>query len=539
MRTITITFASCLAFLVPQASFAQEPAVSTMAPADIFESHITEWPVGSSATGSAGIHRIEGLYPSKTGDIVLVLSGQYSLAKDLFEEGDKNERHAQHITVVWTPIDGLSIMLRQSTISNRNDAFEPVTTQNLGDPTGGFKYAMEISPGLGVGGGVVVTLPTSAHGTGVNPEALIFTGYAGASYLVTSWLAASLNVGYRLDKSDEIFEREILPVQRFTAGISSSDAIVAGLGADTYFKLGDVMAIGPFAELSMAYGLDADFDTSPMRASLGAKFFPFGEDAVEVAVGGDYAIKGTPKTGSVMAGIPPWEVFGRVVAHLGPREKATAMVGAMTCANDTECTDGQVCIEGMCGRVREVIKEVIKEVEKPVPTFAIEGGVFDQTSGDPVGSATVTFSGIEGSPLAVEYKSGKFKSWPIPVGDGLVKVTAAAPGYRSAEQTVPKGKAGTTVAVAFKIQSSGAQAMGKIKGSLKDSRSGRPIKNGQIFIPVLSKKIRTDKEGKFSAAIKAGRYQLLISHKKYVTQKKEIEIRAGDVVILNVDMSKR
>ena len=81
--------------------------------------------------------------------------------------------------------------------------------------------------------------------------------------------------------------------------------------------------------------------------------------------------------------------------------------------------------------------------------------------------------------------------------------------------------------------------MGEIRGSLKDSRSGKPVAQGQIFIPLLNKKIRPDKQGKFSAKVRAGRYQILISAKKYVTQKKEIEIRAGDVVILNLDMSRR
>ena len=74
-----------------------------------------------------------------------------------------------------------------------------------------------------------------------------------------------------------------------------------------------------------------------------------------------------------------------------------------------------------------------------------------------------------------------------------------------------------------------------MKGSIKDGRSGKPIK-GDIFIPALSKRIQADKDGTFDAELKAGRYQVLISAPKYVTQKKEIEIRAGEVVILNLDM---
>jgi len=242
-----------------------------------------------------------------------------------------------------------------------------------------------------------------------------------------------------------------------------------------------------------------------------------------------------------MAGIAPWEVFAMVAAHLGPDPVAAPqMVGPKTCTQDPECSAfGQVCVDGVCGKIREVVtvKEVVKEVERPIPTFTVEGGVFDQASGDPVGSATVQFSGTDGSPLSVDYKTGNFKSWPIPVGEGLLKVTVQAPNYRPYEETLPKGKAGETKTLALKIQSAGEAARGEIKGSLKNANTGAPLKVGQIFIPILKQTIRVDAEGKFSAQVKAGRYQVLISAPKHITQKKEVEIRAGDVVIFNVDMT--
>jgi uncharacterized membrane protein len=103
---------------------------------------------------------------------------------------------------------------------------------------------------------------------------------------------------------------------------------------------------------------------------------------------------------------------------------------------------------------------------------------------------------------------------------------------------MPKGAEGETKVVTFKLTSLGKDAVGELKGSLKDARSGVPVK-GEVFIPLIQKKFQADGEGKFSASMKAGRYQVLISAKGYTTQKKEIEIRPGDVVILNVDLSKR
>jgi hypothetical protein len=545
------------ATLLPAAALAQPPSVGTSAPAPEKDAASVAWPTGSSGHGTRGVHRVEGAVAHPAGDIVLTIGGQYSVASDLFEEGDTNERHAQQISILFVPIDNLELWLRQSMVSNRNDAFEPATTQNIGDPTFGAKYSFPLTPELGVGGGVVFMLPTSAKGTGLNPSAFVLDIFAAASYKATSWLGVHFNAGYRLDNTDDIFNRTILPVQRFTAGISQENAILAGLGVDTFFRIGDEMAIGPFAEFSAGL-VTAEFSESPMRATLGAKWFPFGEDAVDVAIGGDFALAGTPVNDGVMAGIPPWELFGHLTAHLNPPEPEVVAApnmtscitddqcpsgqacadgycarvireGPATCGTDSDCSDGQVCESGFCGTVRT----------EAVPTFSIKGGVFDQTSGDPVGNATVAFSGVEGSALAVEYKTGNFTSWPIEAGEGLVKVTASAPGYRPTEQTVPKGKKGEIKEVAFKIQSLGEAATGEIKGSLKDSRNGKAVRKGQIFIPILNQKIKTDKEGKFTATVKAGRYQVLISGKKYVTQKKEIEIRAGDTVILNLDMSRK
>jgi translation initiation factor IF-1 len=57
-----------------------------------------------------------------------------------------------------------------------------------------------------------------------------------------------------------------------------------------------------------------------------------------------------------------------------------------------------------------------------------------------------------------------------------------------------------------------------------------------IFVPVLAQKVAAEADGTFQATLKAGHYQVLISAKKYLTQKKEIRIRNGDVVIMNIDL---
>ncbi len=550
-------FASFLCVTVlPMAVAAQPPVVSARA-VSADSGRGPTWPTGGSGRGTRGVYRVDAAVANPAGDIVLSIGGQYSRASDLFVSGDTNERHAQQIGILWVPIDNLELWARQSMVSNRNDSFQPATTQNIGDPTLGAKFSFPVMTELGVGGGIAFTLPTSAKGTGLDPGAFILDVFAAVSYRAAPWLGLHVNGGYRLDNSGEIFNRDLLDVQRFTAGVSEENAILAGLGVDTSFDIGEEMAIGPFAELSAAL-VTADVGASPMRAAAGVKWFPFGEEAVDVAVGGDIAVSGTPEPDSPMAGVPPWELFGTLTAHLNPPappppSAATDLrctgndqcrdglecadgycarvvrAGPAECSTDSDCADGQSCAGGLCATV----------TIEPAPTFSIRGGVFDRTSGDPVGNANVSFSGVDGSALAVDYRSGTFVSWPLESGDGLVKVVASAPGYRPAEQTVPKGREGEVKEITFKIQSLGETATGEIKGSLKDARSGRPVRRGQIFIPILNQRIKTDSEGKFSATVKAGRYQVLVSAKRFVTQKKEIEIRAGDTVILNLDMSRK
>jgi hypothetical protein len=542
MRMCPLVVAS-LALALPAVGRAQEPSVLATSPTVARPADTELWPTGHSGIGTGGIHRVQGAYAPRAGDILLVLAGEYSLASDLFEDGDQNERYGQHVTVVWSPIQNLELLLRQSTVSNRNDAFEPATTQVLGDPDLGLKYSYRLGRRFGAAAGLIITLPTSSKGTGLKPEAVVLHAYGAFSYLPATWLSVSVNAGYRYDRSNQVFQRALLPVQRFAAGLNGLqgeqvDQVVAGLGVDTSFSLGEQMAIGPFAEVTSAIPIGADFDNGPLRATLGAKFSPFGQEAVEVAIGGDYAILGTPTADGKMAGVPPWEGFVRVIAHLGPKPAAapvTTRAGPPTCDADGDCTGADmVCTEEkLCAK--QVIRQVVEEVEKP--TFTIEGGVFDQASGDPIGAATVSISGFHGTSLAVDYESGNFKSWPIPVGDGLVKVTAVAPSCAAAEQAIKKGDAGERIPIAFKLQC--GELTGEIKGSLKDARTGKAVKNGQVFVPILSQKIKTDREGKFSATVKAGRYQVLISARRYVTQKKEIEIRAGDIVILNVGMNRR
>lgn len=494
-----------------------------------------KWPGGSSVRGTRGVNRVEAAAPLPSGTWVLTAGGKYFHASDFLVDGDSNTYSSGQFVLAWQPIELLALSASWSVVSNKNDLAEPRTTQSLGDPTIGVKLTHMVSPKLGLGLNTVLLIPTSAGGSGLKPGAFALDVQAMGSYLVLPWLSLSANAGYRLDNTDKIFgSREISRAQRFTAGVATENQILLGLGADTYFLVGERAAIGAFGEVTAGI---ASGGGSPLIATLGGRIQPAGKDVVDISLGGDVRLSGAPTDDMRLPGIPPWQLFARLSVHLGGKsESYVSVTEKNTCSDNDDCGKGQQCLDHVCTITREVVREVTKEVPMQQATFFIDGAVFDQASGDPISSAVVTIGGYETSPLAVDFNTGKFHSFPLPVGEGLIKVSVTAPNYRPTEQTIARGTGEQSAQLTFKLQSFGEQALGQIKGSIKDSRSGKPLK-GEIFIPALNKRLTTTAEGTFEADLKAGRYQVLISASKYTTQKKEIEIRAGETVILNLDLS--
>ncbi len=500
-----------------------------------------KWPAGSSTRGTRGVNRVEAAVPMPGGTWVLTAGGRYFHSSSFLGDGDTNTFSSGQFILAWQPIELIAITASWSVVSNKNDQADPRTTQSLGDPIIGLKIAHMLDNKLGLGIDTVLLIPTSAGGSGLKPSAFALDTRVLLSYLPISWLSLSANAGYRLDNTDKIFgSREITRAQRFTAGIATANQILVGVGADTYFLLGERASAGPFAELTagIAGGSGPSAD-NPILATLGGRIQPAGKDVVDISLGGDIRVSGAPRDDSLrMPGVPPWQLFARLSVHLGGSgsEQFVSVTEKNTCSSNSDCGKGQTCLDHVCTITREVIREVTRDVPQAAPTFFIDGAVFDQTSGDPVSSAVVTLGGYETSPLAVDFRTGKFHSFPIPVAEGLIKVTVSAPNYRSSDQTIQRGTGEQTTQLTFKLQSLGEAASGQIKGSIKDGHSGKPLK-GEVFIPALGKRLTSDKDGLFEAELKAGRYQVLISAPKYVTQKKEIEIRAGEVVILNLDMA--
>ena len=131
--------------------------------------------------------------------------------------------------------------------------------------------------------------------------------------------------------------------------------------------------------------------------------------------------------------------------------------------------------------------------------------------------------------------TGAFTTWPIPATEGILKIQAKSVGYETLTKVVPRTSAQEVVEMDLSLTRAGEAAVGHVRGSLKDARTGQPI-GGRVFIPAQDRLIKVGESGEFSLGLTPGRYQVMISSRGYRSQKKDVTIQAGDVVILNLDM---
>jgi hypothetical protein len=360
------------------------------------------------------------------------------------------------------------------------------------------------------------------------------TGLLSCSYRAASFMGMTLNLGYLLDRSAQLSKSKLTPVQRFAAGISDVSQALVSVGVETDWQVGNGTRVGPFAELTGGFGLGARLRDDPIRATLGTKIQPLGASRLEVTLGADYALAGQPRaTGTEMAGIAPWAIFARVGGPLTWMRCATlATTVASSCARDADCAQGLVCVAGACAVVK------VERVVEGRATFAIVGRVTDQATQKPIDSAIITISGYESTPVAVNRQTGEYVSFPLPCGDGLVQLTAVADRFFEQKQTIPKAGDNEVRIVDFALRSTAQAPTAEVRGSLKDEANGESVQ-GTVFFPSLNVKIETDPDGHFRTSLAPGRYQILITAPRFFTQKKELEIRGGDNVILNVDLTAR
>jgi hypothetical protein len=383
-----------------------------------------------------------------------------------------------------------------------------------------LKYTDAVAPGVGVGAVLEVLVPTSSGGTGLAVEALTAEARALTTLHAQDWLDLTLNAGYVLDRSGRLVSDTTDQATRFVYDINRVSRFTYGVAAAGHVVVADMVGLSPFVEVvgALASGLRAS--TNPLRASLGLRAFPPVARSVELGISYERRLAGEPQLSSPYAGLAPWMVTGQLTLHMGEAAAAPAMAAACLPAQEAPP------------------REVVREVEVAPKTFTMVGKVLDATSGQPVPHARVRVSGAP-TLLTTDEASGAFTVWPLPVGAGLVQLSAEAYGYAPAQQTLPRGGADEVKEVLIGMKPVQHALIGTFKGSVKSAQTGHALGGAEVFIPALNQHIQATAEGTFEITVKAGRYQVLVSAPGHLTQTKELTLRDGEVVILNIDLQAR
>jgi hypothetical protein len=390
-----------------------------------------------------------------------------------------------------------------------------------------------------------VMFPTNAAGDGLAWSAPKLTLLGLFSYHPRPGWEASANLGYVVDRTEQIFDRDITRSERFAANVADTDHVILGMGVSADVAVAGPIDVCPFAEVHADIGTRPKGSEPAVLLATGAKAFLDESGMFELAVGGEFRVSGRPVDGA-LPGVPPWALFGRIGVSLFNRAQRALdakkrAAHARTCGYDVDCGAGHACVDGLCLPIKEVIrteeKRVEVEVERAVPTFFVTGTVRDAATGKVLTEATVTVRGFEASPLALD-SAGTYRTYAIPTGAGLIQIEFKAPGYIKMERTLARGGAGSVAQLNVELQRAGPGARGLVRGSVRDARTGAPLQ-AKVFLPALGRQLKVGSDGSFSDEIPAGRYEVLISRPGYAAQKMGITIEVGEAVILNVDMTAR
>lgn len=487
---------------------------------------------GSSAWGGRGLHRALSAFSVNPYAFVLTFGDDYYSAQNVFLRGDKDTQTSQEIHIVFSPVEGLEVGFSQYSVANKYQALSPRVLQVQGNPALHLKYGYALWPDFAVGAYAGLQLPTSAEGTGLQASAFSVPLSVMASYVLRDRVEFVGNIGYTIDQSRKLFtSRDPDAVARFAYGINRINQLTYALGAQGHLSAGGVVDFAPYVELTggMGFGSAATRVNAPFRGTLGLKLYLTQSRSIELSAGADMRLGGPPQNASPFAGVPPWRAFGQLSFHINDRRPSLHKPGAASCQTTADCASGLSCYRNACTLVAA-------DANANRGTFVLTGAVVDGTTGEPVTGARLTFSDFQNTVLAGDLRSGQFATWPLAAAGEPMTVHIEAPGYGSTTQAINRGTPGEVKQLTLRMDSNAQVAQGSIKGSIKDGRTGRPVRHAVVFIPVLNKRVDTAEDGAFEADVRVGLYQVLISAKGYVTQKKQVRVREGDVVILNADL---
>ena len=170
----------------------------------------------------------------------------------------------------------------------------------------------------------------------------------------------------------------------------------------------------------------------------------------------------------------------------------------------------------------------------PPTTYVVAGTVRDAQTHDPVALARVEVSGYPELRLAVEGRTGTFRTWGLPIADP-VELTARASGYLPARVRVRDFEGHAQVRVTLQMRPDPQARPVTIRGLMRDRIWGTPVR-GTAKVVGDRGRASADQTGAFVLTLPPGPFDILFTAPGYAAQSRHFRGAAGEVVIFNIDM---
>jgi 5-hydroxyisourate hydrolase-like protein (transthyretin family) len=462
-------------------------------------------PAGPTVFGQRGLYRSWAPLPYEPGEVVIGSTLEFFKASDYLKDGDENQRLLTRSSLAWVPFSGFEINAGFYLASNYNTAYVPDQAQFVGDPFLGVRYGHALTDQLSLGGGVQIQIPTGEKFSQLSTDGISTRVMTTFAFQPVPAAMITLNLGYHFDNTARIFDENLNAAQIFSAGVNPHDQLLVRLGAAWQFG-----PVAPFLEYggAIAMGTGAPgFTDTPNWITIGLRAWPLSHHTLHVVAALDIGLTGIhPPAGKGRT--PPYNVILALGFNFGQIPDPPPLV---------------------ITKEVEKIKEVKVQVPPP-PQSRIVGTVVDAQTGKPLGGARVEIDGKEAATFVTEPERGAFTT--CPADPGPVKMTVSVEGYRQKTTAVlSTGK--PTVPVTIKLARIKGKTFGTLKGTVR-SATGKALR-ARIVIPTRRVKTRA-KKGKFKFRVKTGVFDVLLTMPGYVTQRRKIKLKTGDIVILNVEL---
>jgi hypothetical protein len=336
---------------------------------------------GASYFGPVGGIYVIDAGSGAPGSFRLNLTTDFFVKKDHLQKNDTNRYFGSVLALGVTPIEHLELSAAVTTRSNRNDAYTPDVVQAVGDLHFDVKGYATLTPGLHLGGDVMLSFLNDQDDAGIAFDATGVGLRANLSFDFRELaddvpLQMRVNAGYVFDNSTKTVSKleaarfanlqangqtratdpsddyyhYVDRRERLALGINRVDRVALALGLEVPLEVGDSAAIHPLAEWSFdvpvnrqdfdcplvvdgtgkrAAGTDScldveGIDTWPQHLTVGARAWPVKGLNLLAAV--DIGLSGTSRYVQELAPTPPYRIILGAGYTVDARDKPPQVV---------------------------------------------------------------------------------------------------------------------------------------------------------------------------------------------------------------------